>query len=82
MQRRLLTSAALIASANASTPEHPPMECFEDGVSFFSSQTADIAEFDAAAKGVTLQSTMPVPDKNATLYFYGPGDITCVVVSE
>ncbi|GJL95672.1 MAG: hypothetical protein DHS20C05_20770 [Hyphococcus sp.] len=82
---KLATSAAIIlgVSTSASAEEEGyPLECYNGETTIFTSEIANIAEFDPSAHGVTLQDTMSVPDKNSTIYFYGPTDILCVVVND
>jgi len=43
---------------------------------------ADIGAFDAASHGVSLLQTMPLPERNLTLYQFGPADVFCLVADE
>ena len=55
------------------------LECYEDGAIVFTSDVANIAEFDAQSFGVTLSQTISLPEKNAEVYQFIPRDITCFV---
>ena len=82
---KLALGAAIIFGLSTSVSaeeEGYPLECYQGETTIFTSTIADIAEFDPSAHNVTLQDTMSVPEKNSTIYFYGPADILCVVVSE
>ncbi|GJL95476.1 MAG: hypothetical protein DHS20C05_18810 [Hyphococcus sp.] len=70
------------SAAFADETEGYPLECYQGETTIFTSEIADIAEFDPTAHGVTLQDTMSVSEKNSTIYFYGPADILCVVVND
>lgn len=81
----VFASAMLVSVAYAAVLEEPegyPLECYENGETIFTSEIADIAEFDAASYNVTLQQTVPVTEKNAVIYYFGPAKIVCVVVSD
>ncbi|MEQ8176943.1 MAG: hypothetical protein RIA10_01295 [Amphiplicatus sp.] len=58
------------------------MECYERSQRIFVSNVADIGAFDAASHGVSLLQTMPLPEKNLTLYQFGPEDVFCLVADE
>lgn len=58
-------SLLYVASGNAiaASPEVQVVECYENGETIFTSDVADIPEFDAEAYNVTLLSTFSIPEK-------------------
>lgn len=78
------TAFALILATGvrANEPSAFIMECFEGSQSIFTSEVADIEAFDAASRGVTLLQALPIPEKNLTLYQFGPADVFCLVANE
>jgi len=69
-------------AARAEEPEAFHMECYEGSQRIFVSDVADIGAFDAASHGVSLLQTMPLPERNLTLYQFGPADVFCLVADE
>ncbi|NOX81825.1 MAG: hypothetical protein GXP06_02325 [Alphaproteobacteria bacterium] len=68
-------------AALANDPAGHVLECYQGETIIFTADIADINQFDASAHNVTLTQTVPMPQQNAIIYYYGPDDILCVVVT-
>jgi|GEM_PF-4748501 len=77
------TPVIFVLAASAALAEDAPADkivCLSaDGAVIYTSKTNDIAAFEASRSDLSVAHAQEIPGRNATIYYFEPGNVRCVV---